>query len=70
MPATTSLEQNREWLHQQNLSQFAGQWVCVVSREIVAAGADVRQVYAEFCRKKGADAVPFVTFVPEGHVTV
>lgn len=69
MNGPKSLERNSEWFSKQNLSDFIGQWVCVVDQKVVATSPDL----AELVRRiegKTAGKTPFVFHVPDGLLTV
>ena len=64
-----SLERNAAFFTQQNLSEFAGMWVCIIEQKLVAADKDLKKVM-EKVKKSGLQGTPFITIVPSGFVTV
>jgi hypothetical protein len=64
-----SLERNAAFFTQQNLSEFAGMWVCIIEQKMVAVDKDLVKVM-ETVKKSGLRGTPFITMVPAGHVTV
>ena len=69
MASSTSLERNSEWFQHQNLSDFAGQWVCVVDEKVVAQHADLDSL-VRLVKDKTKGKTPFIVRVPEGYLTV
>lgn len=65
----TTLESNSEWFAQQNLSDFAGQWVGVVDQKIVAVDRHLAAV-TRALHEQAPGKTPFIARVPEGFLTV
>jgi Family of unknown function (DUF5678) len=68
-PVTGEASTEADWLFSQNLAVYAGQWVAVLHRTILAHGNDLKAVYAEAiekARRVHPRLVPLFYSVPSG----
>ncbi len=55
---------NYEFFLDTDLSKYAGNWVVIVNRKVVASGKDIKKMVLE-TRKKYPGKKPFIAKVPE-----
>jgi hypothetical protein len=51
-----------EWVHNQNLKKFKGQWIAVINKKIICSGPYADDVVKE--AKKRSKETPFLIKVP------
>jgi hypothetical protein len=58
-----------EWISNQNLKQFSGQWIAVFNKKIISSGEYAHEVAKK--AKKQIKETPFLIKVPiEGYISV
>ena len=64
------ISEEHKWLTTQNLAQYAGCWLAVFGKNIVAQGKDLKTVVKKIKAKKIPDEAPLYVRVPEGLITI
>jgi len=62
------LNSDYQWLMMQGISQYSGQWIAVLDREIIARDNSLKDVLKTVSNLK-LDTIPLYLRVPEGSVT-
>lgn len=52
-----------EWFLNADISEYAGKWVVVLNKRIVASGDNIKDLLAKV-KKENPEAIPFVARVP------
>ena len=64
------IQEEHDWLHSQNLSQYAGHWLAILGKAIIARGKELKDVVKEVNEKGIDDQDPLYIRVPVGIVTI
>ena len=56
-----------KWLAEQSLSEYAGEWIAVLNRKIIARGPSLEMVIKDV-ESMDLELLPFYVRVPEGAV--
>jgi hypothetical protein len=63
-----TLNDDRDWLMAQNLSEFAGQWIAVYKHSIIARGKHLKKVMS-IAEESELETHPLYLRIPEGAIT-
>lgn len=66
----SNLQEDHVWLSSQNLAQYAGSWLAVFGRRIIASGKNLEIVVKKVREKNINDEAPLYVRVPEGLLTI
>ena len=64
-----SLEKNQAWIATQNLVEYAGEWIAVFNRNIIARGRELKVVLENVGRSGIPLEQSLYVRVPEGIIT-
>jgi hypothetical protein len=65
-----TIEMEMEWLNQQDLSKYQGEWIAIFGLEIIAHGKTLAEVVKQVRAQLPSDMLPRYLMIPEGFITM